>query len=658
MVADPKIIPLRYGALPTEWASWCAEHGLTEDLLPVVSNPGAKIAAYSTIKLIGKTPSRYNRDGLIVGIEDWPKHRATEADIKRWSAQADYGVCIQTRRLRALDIDVADPVTVARILEIIGESMPVTARRGRADSAKCLLPVWVEGDLSKRRLTLPDGSVIEFLAGGQQFIASGTHPKGARYEWAGGQPESFPSLELEEFEALWLRLRDELKAEDSRSRDTKPRLEQYTEAVGSDPVAQALFDQGRVLDTGRDGQLFVTCPNEGEHSTESGPTSTAYYPAHTGGYERGHWVCLHAHCAGRPDAFFTDLLLPIQFDDLTLEVEAAQEGPPAPERFTPVPLDVFLSRVDTEAWLIKHVLPATGLVTLFGESGAGKSFAVIDLAGHVALGRRWQGHKVTQARVVYLAAEGAGGIGRRFRAWCEYHGVDPATVPLSVITARPNFLKREDVKAVARAIGKAGVVVIDTAMAVTPGADENAGKEMGAFVAFAAMLAAEVGGVVVLVHHSGKDISRGQRGWSGLKGAVDTELEVTREGDSRALRLSKVRDGPLEGARWHFKLQEVVLGYDAEEDKITSAVPLYTEPPAKKSKGPKLSDLQKLVLTAITDRIKLGGSVTTDEVVEEATPKWPKPKGRDTRDYSIRRVVMALAGKDLILLHNDIVRLP
>jgi hypothetical protein len=662
MVADPKIIPLRYGALPTEWASWCAEHGLTEDLLPVVSKPGAVIAPNSKLKDLGKVPSRYNRDGLVVGIGDWPQYRATDADIKRWSAQPDLGVCIQTRRLRALDIDVPDPITVTRILEIISESMPVAARRGRADSAKCLLPVWVEGDLSKRRLTLPDGSVVEFLAGGQQFIASGTHPKGARYEWPGGQPESFPGLELEEFEALWLRLRDELKAEDSRSRDTKPRLEQYTEAVGSDPVAQALFDQGRVLDTGRDGQLFVTCPNEAEHSTESGPTSTAYYPAHTGGYERGHWVCLHAHCAGRPDSFFTDLLLPIEFEDLTQE-EGVDAPPAVPasrsDRFSPVPLPTFLAAGDATGWLIKHVMPDSGLVFIYGSSGAGKSFFTIDMSAHIGAGRWWQGHRVKQGRVVYLAAEGQGGIRRRLAAWCQRNGVDPASMLFDVIPVRPNFLQREDVLAVAQAIGRAALVIVDTLMAVSPGGDENSSQDMGRVLANLDLLGRKTGACIAPVSHAGKDPTRGQRGWSGLKGAADTEIEVSRPegGDVRMARLAKVRDGNLEGHTWGFKLEDEVLGVDADGDEITSGVVAFTTPPATASKARKLGANQQIVMSTMADLVQLGEGVREADLLDAVVDQMSHSKGsKDNRMDNAKRALNGLVASQRLTLSRGIVR--
>ena len=60
---------MNYGATPQEWAHFDVVLGLTEDLLPVVSNPNAVISPQSKMKGLGKTPSRYNRQREVAGIE-------------------------------------------------------------------------------------------------------------------------------------------------------------------------------------------------------------------------------------------------------------------------------------------------------------------------------------------------------------------------------------------------------------------------------------------------------------------------------------------------------------------------------------------------------------------------------------------------------------
>ena len=89
----------------------------------------------------------------------------------------------------------------------------------------------------------------------------------------------------------------------------------------------------------------------------------------------------------------------------------------------------------------------------------------------------------------------------------------------------------DDISELVRAVtasGGADVIVVDTFAQVTPGANENAGEDMGLALANARALAAATGAVVVLIHHAGKDAAKGARGWSGIKAAADAEIEIIR----------------------------------------------------------------------------------------------------------------------------------
>jgi hypothetical protein len=69
-------------------------------------------------------------------------------------------------------------------------------------------------------------------------------------------------------------------------------------------VAQFLLAEWEVRDEGRDGEIFIRCPFDDEHTSFSGPSETVYYVAGTRGYQQGHFKCLHAHCMGRTDDEF------------------------------------------------------------------------------------------------------------------------------------------------------------------------------------------------------------------------------------------------------------------------------------------------------------------------------------------------------------------
>lgn len=196
------------GASRDDWDALDILMDLGADLLPVVSNTQATISPRSTMQDLGKTPSRYNRERHAVGIPEWSQHIATDADIKRWSREPDYGICIITREVRAIDVDVPDQALSDKIGYFIYEYLDAALpRRQRANSGKFLLAFRMPGNKPKRVIKV-EGGIIEFLGTGQQFIAAGTHPSGARYEWAGGLPDDFPPLSEFDFEALWCALQE------------------------------------------------------------------------------------------------------------------------------------------------------------------------------------------------------------------------------------------------------------------------------------------------------------------------------------------------------------------------------------------------------------------------------------------------------------------
>ena len=75
-----------------------------------------------------------------------------------------------------------------------------------------------------------------------------------------------------------------------------------------DPAVRALEEAGLMLGAGKAvGEWRIRCPFEHEHTTQAdeGDSSTVYRAANTGGRRYGQFICLHAHCAHRPqDEFF------------------------------------------------------------------------------------------------------------------------------------------------------------------------------------------------------------------------------------------------------------------------------------------------------------------------------------------------------------------
>lgn len=226
-------------------------------------------------------------------------------------------------------------------------------------------------------------------------------------------------------------------------------------------------------------------------------------------------------------------------------------------------------------WMVQGVLPMEGLAALYGASGSGKSFLALDIAGCVAAGEcKWFGRRVTQCPVTYCALEGEAGMNKRIEAWSLHHEKNLPDC-LQFITQQFNLLDGADVADVATAIISAGcaggLIILDTLARAAPGGDENSSSYMGSVIAAAKDLQNLVGGLVLLVHHSGKDTSKGMRGHSSLYAALDGAIEVSKANSRHAWSVAKSKDDET-GAVHFFKLEVVKTGADDDGERITSCV--------------------------------------------------------------------------------------
>jgi hypothetical protein len=311
-----------------------------------------------------------------------------------------------------------------------------------------------------------------------------------------------------------------------------------------------------------------------------------------------------------------------------------------------------MSSQKTADWLIKGVLPAADIVTIFGASGSGKSFIVLEMAACIALGTPWRGRKVKKGRVVIIAAEGSGSYGKRIKALAQHLGVSPKDLDIGVIIVPPNLMEEGDVTELAasiKAVGDVSLIVIDTFAQVTPGANENGAEDMGRALSNVRVLRTATGATVELVHHAGKDAHRGSRGWSGIRAAVDAELEVTRDENSgsRQLRTSKQKDGE-DGLKWGFKLETVLLGFDDDGDEITSCVAVEDEvraPVADDKKGVKRRGRLETHLLEVMTTFEADAIVRADDLIQKACDMLPPPEQgkRDIRRQSIVRAIQQLS---------------
>jgi hypothetical protein len=222
--------------------------------------------------------------------------------------------------------------------------------------------------------------------------------------------------------------------------------------------------------------------------------------------------------------------------------------------------------------VVEGVAYADSTSVLVSESGAGKTFVLIDIAAEVSAGKTWHGRRVQQGSVVYVGYEGR--VGRRLRALREVAGqqlehvyVIHAADPLSPIVDRDRVelpsrgeieLTRDldEIVAHGASNGLPPVVLlaIDTVRASLAGS-EDASENVSAYLRTVTRLGTHVPGAArLLSHHTGwqdgETKRKRERGSSAFRGNVDCtvfleagEYDVGRGEARLTLTTLKVRDG-------------------------------------------------------------------------------------------------------------------
>jgi hypothetical protein len=257
-----------------------------------------------------------------------------------------------------------------------------------------------------------------------------------------------------------------------------------------------------------------------------------------------------------------------------------------------------LAALPAQKWLIASVLPAEGLAAIYGPSGSGKSFLALSMCAAIAAGDGWFGHRTEQAPVIYLALEGEGGIKVRVKAWEKHHS-QKLTDEMRLVLQSFKISDRSDLAQLIAAIRQfhtqGAVVVIDTLNRAAPTADENSSKDMGEIIEGAKLIQSNLGGLCILVHHTGKDQSKGMRGHSSLFAALDASIEVTRTKSARSWNVAKSKDGE-DDLTHPFDLEIINLGVNEYGDPITSCVVVETSSVVVERSN-QLSDSGKLALS-------------------------------------------------------------
>jgi hypothetical protein len=626
-------------------------------------------------------------------LKNWPHHATAADDVRAWysNGRAGHGVGINARNTPAIDVDVMDREIADAMSDAIDRIFPGVALLTRTGLApKFLIPF--RSDEPFRKITssvYTDGTnehKVEILGDGQQWVAYHVHPDtGKPYAWwdglgAGGivdmEHEALPVLGREDaqrvldaFEVLaharmssgqWRAVTRASEAKD-RSSDADPFAE-YAQPVTDLTRSQIetlihKLDWDSRDDWVRAGRILHHQYSGGEEGFEiwnAWATNSSKWQAET---EAAVWESF----GRRHDAPETIRALIKDFGQPPAEEHKPAPPHPQATKEDPVPFSEgsqFAIGFEDIDWLIEDVVPRAQVGVIYGASGSGKTFFALDMACAVQRGGVWRMKHIEQADTFYVAAEAGNGIKKRIAAYLQFHGAGP--MPWFV-DYQPNLATLESVHAISTSIKlrsqNAGLIFLDT-LSLSHDGDENSSKDMSLVLRHCKILSDDTGALVVLVHHTGKDESKGMRGSSSLYAGADFVLEVVSKDKDRTMIVDKLKDGER-GAKFGFSLQSVEVGTTPRGKVITSCYVREEVKTISKAEGKPLTNEQQIfIFEVFRESLGMATEMTETELVDAVKAKQKANDNVPSQGQSIRKSIAKIVIAGHICKEGERLSLP
>lgn len=311
--------------------------------------------------------------------------------------------------------------------------------------------------------------------------------------------------------------------------------------------------------------------------------------------------------------------------------------------------------------LIESVLLKDGMSVVYGDSNSGKTFLAIDLACAIGRGCRWLGRRSVQGVALYLATEGPRSVQMRLKAYKKHHGVQ--TLPLVVVTSPVNFFQGGQadshkvvvlIKKIEAQLGqKVRVVIGDTMARISAGANENTGQDMTIVLKHADYIREHAQIHFMWIHHCGKDAAKGGRGWSGIRAAIDTEIEVVeaKGQKTRSVEITKQRDIDGKGDRYGFTLMPVPIGMTQWGRIRSSCVVVEADAPNKAANAAKHG-----IETAIMEFFAAEKTSASRNRIVDFVVGLPRNKGVPPNPGSVYNKIAAMVKSGVLVDYDGIIQ--
>ena len=242
----------------------------------------------------------------------------------------------------------------------------------------------------------------------------------------------------------------------------------------------------------------------------------------------------------------------------------------------------LFAEIELTAWTIDEILPERGIGFIVGASHTGKTFACLDIMGHLAQGRDWFGRKVYEpACSLYIGGEDVEEIPGRIKGWTQRNG--STRDRLGVMDAPPNLAA--DPKAIKKVVQvvkhlkedtglRCGLIVLDTVSSLAAGMKEVS-DEVNVLTALMRSIGKATGAAVLGVHHPKKGDDSGEgRGSGSFYNNATFEFRLSKKKGARrgSFQVHKNKFAALDTAGLPFQLDPETIGTNRHGKLVTTLV--------------------------------------------------------------------------------------
>ena len=210
----------------------------------------------------------------------------------------------------------------------------------------------------------------------------------------------------------------------------------------------------------------------------------------------------------------------------------------------------FSDKSESTEWLIKDWIEKNTIAFMYGKSNQYKSYVALSFAYHLATGKKIDSFEIDQSKVLFIATEGLNTLPNRYKALEQTYGEVPYRT-LGIYTGRPFSWDSDFIdEFITRIFGNFDFVIIDSLSASLTNETLNSDAVVRNVISQIKKIRDKANTTVMVVAHTGKNVSKGMMGSAVLRNDVDTEIKV--DGVKKLITLTKQRNGAKDNMNLKF----------------------------------------------------------------------------------------------------------